>query len=66
MGEDSALVADARKRAAIRKTLVEWGIEGNLGDVHGWRCQYPDIYGQCDCVDRLIVDLMAALTVVLP
>ena len=59
-------MAEGWPRTAIRKALSEWGIEGNLGDVHGWRCQYPDIYGQCDCVDRLIADLMAALTVVLP
>lgn len=51
---------DSRNEAAFRKVLSEWGIEGNMGELHSWRCAYPDRYGSCDCVDSFIADLVAA------
>src|SRR5699024_12593684 len=30
-----------------------------FGDgIHGWRCEYPDRYGRCDCLADLIGDLV--------
>lgn len=26
--------------------------------IHGWRCEYPDMYGQCACFDGVVQDLM--------
>lgn len=31
------------------------------GSIHSWRCSWPDIYGECDCLDRLVADLVAVM-----
>ena len=51
-------------RAALTKVLTEWGIDALTSDPpHGWRCEYPESYGQgpCDCIDRLLDDLVASV-----
>ena len=56
-------VARAAVRAALLAALEANGATGfeNLG-LHGWRCQYPDSYGDgpCDCVEILLDDLVDA------
>jgi hypothetical protein len=47
-------------RETITRVLVENGVSGNL-DMHSWRCQYPERYGECDCVADLIDDLVKQL-----
>ena len=29
--------------------------------IHSWRCEYPDIYGACDCFGEMLRDLTAAV-----
>lgn len=35
----------------IRRVLIDFGLEG--GDLHSWRCGYPDVYGACKCLEEL-------------
>lgn len=50
----------AELRARVMTVLTENGMtEG--GNMHGWRCEYPDRYGPCDCCDLLADDLVAVL-----
>lgn len=28
--------------------------------IHGWRCEHPDRYGQCDCFEQAVTDLLAS------
>jgi hypothetical protein len=28
---------------------------------HSWRCEYPDLYGKCDCFQELLTDLASVL-----
>lgn len=48
-----------RLRALIGKRLPEFGVgpEYSRDGIHGWRCEYVDRYGPCQCFD----DLMAYL-----
>jgi hypothetical protein len=46
------LVADAISR--------EGGEPGN--SLHGWRCEYPDRYGKCECLNQVATGILAALT----
>ena len=49
----------------LRERLLK-ALQDNAADVvenqglHGWRCQYPEAYGACDCVERLLDDLVSA------
>lgn len=45
-----------------RPTLRAWLVENGIDDIHGWRCNHPDIYGPCSCVDEFTDDLLAILT----
>lgn len=36
---------------AIREVLIDFGLDG--GELHDWRCQHPDVYGECKCLDEL-------------
>lgn len=31
------------------------------GDMHSWRCSYPEIYGRCSCFAEFVSDLAAAI-----
>lgn len=42
----------------IEKVLAGNGLSG-LGELHGWRCNHPEVYGECRCVSELIDDLAA-------
>jgi hypothetical protein len=44
----------------ILRILGEYGLSGN-GELHAWRCAYPDRYGECTCVMDLALDIAAAL-----
>ena len=44
----------------MSERLIEEGA-GVGGGFHGWRCEYPDIYGECDCVAESARDILAAL-----
>lgn len=39
--------------------LAEGGGPGN--SIHGWRCEYPERYGPCDCVQELAVLIVDGL-----
>ena len=45
------------ERGTLRQILVENGL-GPGSSLHGWRCDHPDVYGECDCLDELIEDVM--------
>jgi hypothetical protein len=51
--------------AALRPAMVAQGLDDPESNqsYHGWRCKYPESYGQrpCDCFDVLVKDLAAAL-----
>lgn len=44
----------------VQRVLAEFGIEavysGEDG-IHSWRCQYPEVYGPCDCLNELLAAL---------
>jgi hypothetical protein len=50
---------------ALRPAMVANGLDDPESNqsYHGWRCKYPESYGNgpCDCFDRLVNDLAAAL-----
>lgn len=45
-----------RLRAVAVKRLPEMGVgpEFSQHGIHGWRCEYPDRYGPCECFDEAI------------
>lgn len=51
-------------RARIERRLgdvlsAEGGEPGS--SIHGWRCEYPDRYGPCECVDEVARAQLAAI-----
>lgn len=46
--------------AAVAQALIEEGA-GNGGTIHSWRCQYPDMYGPCSCVEQAAEAILDAL-----
>jgi hypothetical protein len=40
---------------AIEKVMIREG--GRLAEWHGWRCAYPEQYGQCDCNREVAADI---------
>lgn len=48
-------------RDEFRRILGENGLEAP-GSLHGWRCEHPDIYGPCDCLDGLLDDLSVVVS----
>lgn len=55
----------AEQREAIEAVLRGSGLtdepEKYDGSIHGWRCAYPSMYGQCDCFHTLVDDLMKVM-----
>lgn len=52
---------DRDLEARLCSVLLEHGINGNAQDsIHSWRCDYPERYGPCTCLDDLVADLAAA------
>lgn len=45
-------------RESIIQVLTDNGLSGS-GELHGWRCGYPERYGPCDCVATLADELAA-------
>ena len=47
---------------ALRRVLEEYAVDvpANQG-LHGWRCEYPDRYGPCDCFEELVKALTDAV-----
>lgn len=52
-------MADPRVEIVARVINDNGGQPGN--SIHGWRCQYPDQYGKCDCVEQTAREILAAL-----
>ena len=44
--------------AAAKALLDEGGGPGN--GIHSWRCEHPDRYGPCDCVNEVTRSMLAA------
>jgi len=56
-------MTDLSLREKLHGVLIAYAIEvyENQG-LHSWRCEYYEkIDGPCDCVDRLLDDLVAAV-----
>lgn len=51
---DPALVAKV-----TRALLDEGAAPGN--SIHSWRCEYPDRYGDCDCVEQTAREVLDAV-----
>ena len=48
-------------RDRLRDALRDNGIDESASiGMHSWRCAYPEQYGQCDCLDLLLDDLVRA------
>lgn len=55
-------MADDTLRAAITTALAENGVNSRApSGIHSWRCEYPDRYGPCSCLDELVDDLVRAV-----
>lgn len=50
-------MADPRVEAVAEALRAE-GADTNI---HGWRCEYPDRYGPCDCVQETAEEVVSAL-----
>jgi hypothetical protein len=46
-----------RNRERLTRILLEQDA-GQGQSIHGWRCNYPDRYGPCDCVEQLVTALL--------
>lgn len=62
MSADDNAPEQAREVEVVRGVLRDHGLEQGGGGLHSWRCDHPDRYGECDCLDELLADLHAALT----
>lgn len=46
----------------VKKILREYGISDTTNDgPHSWRCEYPERYGECTCLNDLTKDIMTVL-----
>ena len=50
-------------RDRIRQALIDAGLsdrpDRDDSSIHSWRCEHPDLYGHCTCLDELVDDLVA-------
>lgn len=53
MSEDPRIAVIARVISRVG------GDPGN--SIHGWRCEHPERYGKCDCVEQIARTILAAL-----
>lgn len=53
-------------RNRIRDILVAAGLsdrpDSQNSSIHSWRCEHPDRYGPCTCLDDLVNDLTTVVT----
>jgi hypothetical protein len=62
MSSDPEFVPDPEAvERVVRVINREGGEPGN--SIHSWRCEYPDRYGKCDCVEQIAMMILAALSV---
>lgn len=47
-------------RETLRRIFAEQGFDINGASPHSWRCDYPDRYGDCTCVDEMIDAVLGA------
>ena len=40
--------------------FAEQGVSEPGNSLHSWRCEYPDRYGECACVEEMITDLLSS------
>lgn len=49
----------------IERVLREAGLTDRPdlydGNMHSWRCSYPEVYGACSCFTELIDSLLAVM-----
>lgn len=57
MTGDTTPISDEARKAAAKALLDEGGGPGN--SFHSWRCEYPDRYGPCDCVQEVADSILA-------
>lgn len=50
-------------REVVRDVLYDHGLQQGGGGLHAWRCDYPEVFGECNCLDELATDLTEALAV---
>ena len=57
--------APADLRTKLNQVLIEYGMGGEgkveAFELHSWRCYYPDLHGPCDCITRLLDDMVKAV-----
>lgn len=52
-------MSERERVEALAKVLIEEGA-GVGSSIHGWRCEYPDRYGPCACVDETAAAILAS------
>jgi hypothetical protein len=57
---------DVDVEATITRVATEHCLQQGAGGFHSWRCDYPDRYGECDCLAEFVADLTAALSAPVP
>ena len=40
--------------------FAEQGVSEPGNSLHSWRCEYPDRYGECACVEEMITGLLSS------
>lgn len=56
----ATITNDEATVATVVQVINEEGGEPGNG-LHSWRCEYPDRYGKCDCVELTAQMILAAL-----
>lgn len=52
-----AAPSDGDLRDALKKVLLSEGCSPG-SSIHSWRCEYPERYGDCDCVGEVVDQLL--------
>ena len=58
----TAPTPDTDLMATVREVALGYGLSQGTDGLHSWRCDYPDIYGECDCLDEFVTDMSRTLT----
>lgn len=60
MSADEGGLGTERLAELIREEAIANGL-AQPGELHSWRCDYPDRYGPCDCLGEFVRDMTAAI-----
>lgn len=48
-------------RSALAAEAAGFGLPQGADGLHSWRCEYPDVYGACECFDEFVTECAVAI-----